>query len=313
MNRFRADFVLLTVALIWGSAFAVQRVATQYFDPFTFNGLRFILGGLILLPFSRFNPWNRRNRSLEEKSQVEEKRVIRTGLDRKSIFFILSSGFVLFAGANLQQAGLKYTTAGNAGFITTLYVIFVPIILVIFFREKIGWIAWLGAVIAITGSLLLSTGGTLRLSPGDSWEMAGALMWALDVILVSMAVKHMEVLTFSVGHYLAAGAFSLLISLLISAPRADLANGWWTILYIGLFSTAIGYTLQALGQKYAPPTDATILLSMEAVFAAVAGFIFLDEKMVGIQLIGCGMILVAVVITQLNAVKSRQPLIQADR
>jgi drug/metabolite transporter (DMT)-like permease len=313
LNRFRADFVLLTVALIWGSAFAVQRVATQYFDPFTFNGLRFLLGGLILFPFSRLNPWNKGNRSTNGRSTADEKRGLKAVLDRKSIFFIVSTGFVLFAGANLQQAGLKYTTAGNAGFITTLYVIFVPIILVICFREKIGWIAWLGAGIAIAGSLLLSTGGTLRLSPGDSWEMAGALMWALDVILVSRAVRCMEVLTFSVGHYLVAGGISLLISLWMPAPLVGLAGGWWTILYIGLLSTAIGYTLQALGQKYAPATDATILLSMEAVFAALAGYIFLNETMQGIQLIGCGMILVAVVITQLNAVKSRQPDMQADR
>jgi drug/metabolite transporter (DMT)-like permease len=139
------------------------------------------------------------------------------------------------------------------------------------------------------------------------------LMWALDVILISKAVKHMEVLTFSVGHYLVAGAFCLLISLWMPKPMAGLAGGWWTILYIGLLSTAIGYTLQALGQKYAPATDATILLSMEAVFAALAGYIFLNETMQGIQLIGCGMILVAVVITQLNAVKSRRPVMQADR
>ena len=209
MNRVRADFVLLTVALIWGSAFAVQRVATQYFEPFTFNGLRFVLGGLILLPFSRLNPWNKKNKSMNGDTPTNDNMHKQPVLDRKSIFFIVSAGVVLFAGSNLQQAGLKYTTAGNAGFITTLYVIFVPIILVIFFKEKIGWIAWLGAGIAITGSLLLSTGGTLRLAPGDSWEMAGAVMWALDVIMVSRAVKHMDVLTFSVGHYLGSRRFML--------------------------------------------------------------------------------------------------------
>ena len=193
-----------------------------------------------------------------------------------------------------------------------LYVIFVPIILVIFLQGKNRLDRLARSGIAITGSLLLSTGGTLRLAPGDSWEMAGAVMWALDVIMVSRAVKHMDVLTFSVGHYLVAGGFSLLISLWMPAPLAGLAGGWWTILYIGLLSTAIGYTLQALGQKYAPPTDATILLSMEAVFAALAGYIFLNETMQAIQLVGCGMILVAVVITQLNAIKSRQPAMQAD-
>ncbi len=312
MNRFRADFVLLLVALIWGSAFAVQRVATRYFDVYTFNGLRFLLGGLILFPFSRLNPWNKGNRSISGKNPGNENRNTAPVLDRKSMFFIASAGLVLFAGSSLQQAGLKYTTAGNAGFITTLYVIFVPIILVIFLKEKIHWIAWVGAGIAVTGSLLLSTGGTLRLAPGDSWEMAGAVMWALDVILVSRAVKHMEVLTFSVGHYLMAAALSLLVSLFLPRSLAGSGGGWWTIIYIGLFSTAIGYTLQALGQKYAPATDATILLSMEAVFAALAGFLFLGETMLPVQLIGCGMILAAVIITQLNAVKSRMTVAQAD-
>jgi drug/metabolite transporter (DMT)-like permease len=312
MNRFRADFVLLLVALIWGSAFAVQRVATRYFDVYTFNGLRFLLGGLILFPFSRFNPWNKGNRSAKGDTPGEVSRNTTPVLDRKSIFFIVATGLVLFAGSSLQQAGLKYTTAGNAGFITTLYVIFVPIILVIFMREKIHWVAWLGAGIAIAGSLLLSTGGTLRLAPGDSWVMAGAVMWALDVIIVSRAVKHMEVLTFSVGHYLVAAALSLIVSLFLAHPLRGLEGGWWTIIYIGVFSTAIGYTLQALGQKYAPPTDATILLSMEAVFAALAGFIFLGETMLPVQLVGCGMILAAVIITQLNAVRSRAPAMQVD-
>jgi drug/metabolite transporter (DMT)-like permease len=304
MNRLRADLVLLLVAIIWGSAFAVQRVATQYFDPYTFNGLRFLLGGMILLPFSRFNPW-RRGQRVSERVSATEKKYITSVLDRKSIFFILSAGLVLFAGSTLQQAGLKYTTAGNAGFITTLYVVMVPIILVTFFREKIHWIAWLSAGIAIAGSLLLSTGGTLRLTPGDSLEMAGSIMWALDVILVSRAVKHVEVLTFSVGHFLTAAVFCILISVWMPGRLAGVSEGWWTIIYIGVLSTAVGYTLQALGQKYSPPNDATILLSMEAVFAALAGFIFLGGTMLPVQLVGCGMILVAVIITQLNAIKSR--------
>ncbi len=312
MNRVRADLILLLVALIWGSAFAVQRVAAQSMDAFMFNGLRFLLGGFILLPFSQLNPWNKRYRSIKDKTSVDAKVKKPPVLDRKSIFFVISAGFVLFAGSAFQQAGLKYTTAGNAGFITTLYVVLVPIILVIFLGEKIHWVAWLGAGIAITGSLLLSTGGSLHIAPGDSLEMAGSVMWALDVIVVSRAVKHMEILTFSVGHYLVAGFFNLLISLWVPAPLAGLSSGWWAIIYIGVLSTAVGYTLQALGQKYAPPTDATILLSMEAVFAGLAGFIFLSETMLPVQLVGCGLILLAVIITQLNAVKSRKPALQVD-
>ncbi len=308
MNRFRADIVLLTVALIWGSAFAVQRVAARYFDTFTFNGLRFILGGMILFPFSRLNPWNNGGARRSPVGQNDRK----AALDRKSVFFILSAGSVLFLASALQQAGLESTTAGNAAFITTLYIVLVPIILVAFLREKIHWVAWLGAAIAVSGSLLLSTGGSLHIGGGDGLEMAGSVMWALDVILVSRAVKHVDILTFSMGHYLVAGALNLLISVWMPSPMAGMAAGWWTIVYIGVLSTAIGYTLQALGQKYAPPTDATILLGMESVFAALAGFIFLGEKMSPVQLAGCAMIFLAVVITQLNAIKSRAVVMQAN-
>ncbi len=309
MNRVRADLVLLTVALIWGSAFAVQRVAARYFDTFTFNGLRFMLGGFLLLPFSPLNPWNRKYRYPKGSGGQA---VGRTQIDRKSIFFIITAGGVLFGGSALQQAGLQYTTAGNAAFITTLYIVLVPVILLIFLRERIHWIAWLAAGVAISGSLLLSTGGTLHLAPGDDLEMIASIMWALDVIIVSRAVQHVDILTFSVGHYLVAGALNLLISLWMPSPLAGIAVGWWTIVYIGVISTAIGYTLQALGQKYAPATDATILLGMESVFAALAGFIFLNEKMSAIQLAGCAMIFLAVVITQLNAVRMRAAIMPAD-
>jgi drug/metabolite transporter (DMT)-like permease len=308
MNRFRADLVLLLVALIWGTAFAVQRVAAQYFDPFTFNGLRFILGGLVLLPFSQLVPWNRAGQASMREGSPQEMTKYSSVLNRKSILYIVAAGAVLFAGSGLQQAGLKYTTAGNAGFITTLYVVLVPIILVIFMREKIHWIAWVSAGIAIIGSLLLSTGGTLQLARGDNLELAGAMMWALDVILVSRAVKVIPVMTFSVGHYIVAGTFNLIVSLFIGMSLNGIATAWWTIVYIGLISTAVGYTLQALGQKYAPPTDATILLSMEAVFAALSGYVFLGETMEFVQLVGCGLIFCAVLITQFQSLKSRNAM-----
>ncbi len=305
MNRVRADLVLLTVALIWGSAFAVQRVAARSLDTFAFNGLRFMLGALLLLPFSAFNPWNKRDRiasgSVDGAGSGNKNAIV----DRKSIFYIVSAGAVLFAGSALQQAGLKFTTAANAAFITTLYVVIVPIILVAFFKAKVGWVAWLAAGIAIAGSLLLSTAGTLHLASGDSLEMAASIMWAMDVILVGRAVKHVPVMTFSVGHYFVAGVLNLLVGAWLPHPFAGLSIGWWTIVYIGVLSTAVGYTLQAIGQKYAPPTDASILLSMEAVFAAVAGFIFLGEIMLPVQLAGCGLILGAVVITQLSAGKAK--------
>jgi len=304
MSRLRADLVLLLVALIWGSAFAVQRVAAEYFDAFTFNGLRFLLGGLVLVPFTQLNPLIRKGHG--NPGIGVEKAIQRPMIDKKSITFICLAGGLLFGAAGLQQAGLETTTAGNAGFITTLYVVLVPILMVIFWREKIHWISWVSAGVAIIGSLLLSTGGTLRLSRGDSLVMAGAMLWALHMLLISRAVKHMDVLTFATGQYIVAGLLNMLVSLGMNMPLGGLASAWWTILYIGLLSTAVGYTLQVVGQKYSPPTDATILLSMEAVFAALTGYIFLGEILQPVQLAGCGLILAAVIITQMKSIGSSQ-------
>ncbi|NJD59346.1 MAG: EamA family transporter [Anaerolineales bacterium] len=306
MSRFRADLVLLLVALIWGSAFAVQRVAAQYFDVFTFNGLRFLLGGLVLIPFSGLNPLRYAKKSRQYNRNQKSTPII--PLDRKSFAFMLLGGILLFGAAGLQQAGLETTTAGNAGFITTLYVVLVPILLVIFWKEKIDRLAWLGAFIAIIGSLLLSTGGTLRLALGDALVMAGSVLWALHLILVSRAVHHMDLLTFAAGQYIIAGTINLLVN--SNVPAFELGSGWWTIFYIGLLSTAVGYTLQGLGQKYSPPTDATILLSMEAVFAASFGAIFLGESMQPVQLVGCGLILGAVILTQIHSLRAYSPVIK---
>jgi drug/metabolite transporter (DMT)-like permease len=308
LNRFRADLVLLIVALIWGSAFAFQRVAAQHFDAFTFKGLRFLLGGLVLLPFSKLLP-GKKDKSNPFNHNLGEYRKSRPDMSRRSIIYMLLAGGLLFGAADLQQVGLQTTTAGNAGFITTLYVVLVPIFLAIFWKENIHWVSWLGAGVAILGSLLLSTAVLLRIAEGDALEMAGAIFWALHVILISRAVRFIDVLTFSNGQYIAAGLLNILVSVSLHMPWTGLASSWWTVLYIGLLSTTLGYTLQVLGQKYAPVTDATILLSMEAVFAALTGYIFLGEGMAGIQIAGCGLIFLSVVIIQLNSTRiSLKPL-----
>src|SRR4030042_3118556 len=224
MNRVRADLVLLLVALIWGSAFTVQRVAAQYFDAFTFNGLRFLLGGFFLLPFSKLNQMRQAAQLVKPDDSGPHKAVPKGKVDRKALVFILLGGGLLFGAAGLQQAGLESTTAGNAGFITTLYVVFVPVILVIFWREKIHWLSWFSAGVAIVGCLLLSTGGKLRLAPGDALEMAAALLWALQMILVSRVVRHMDVVTFSVGQYLSAGVLNILMSLWLKMPYDGLVK-----------------------------------------------------------------------------------------
>jgi len=290
MKRWRADIALLMVALIWGSAFAVQRVAGRYLDPFTFNGLRFLLAGSLMLPFSGCLDLHRGSRKPTHE------------IHHRSRFYIPLAGMLLFAAGGLQQAGLETTTAGNAGFITSLYVIIVPLLLALFWREHLPWIAWAAAGIAVLGSLLLSTGGALRLVWGDFLELAGAVMWACHVILVGRAMLQLDVIRFSTGQYLVAGVLNIIASLLTGQEWSPVREVWWTVIYIGVLSTAIGYTLQVYGQKTAPAADAAILLSMEAVFAALTGYFFLSETLTLVQVLGCVLILVAIVLAQLRVV-----------
>ena len=289
MKRWQADLILLLVALIWGSAFAVQRVAGRSMDPFTFNGLRFLLGGVLIFLFSRVIKKNHKPPEI-----VSPRHEIELWL------YIGLAGGLLFGAGGLQQAGLETTTAGNAGFITSLYVVIVPIFLAVFWKQRVHWTVWIAAGLAVLGSLLLSTRGALKLSYGDVLELAGAVFWALHVILVGRAMQKHDVLSFSAGQYLVAGAFNLVASLLTHQSWEGLGEAWWTVIYIGLLSTAIGYTLQVFGQKTAPAADAAIILSMEAVFAAFTGYIFLDEGLIPVQITGCVIIFGAILLAQIR-------------
>jgi drug/metabolite transporter (DMT)-like permease len=282
--RFRSDALLLLVAILWGSSFAVQRVAAQHLGVFLFNGLRFLLAVLILLPFAR------------QKDPLE----------RGDIAWIILAGLCAFGGSALQQAGLQFTAAANAGFITSLYVVLVPVLLFVLWKQRVSWVGWVAASLAVAGAMLLSTGGMgFRLAGkavvGDGLELLGSVGWALHVIAVGRGARRMAVLTFSIGQYLVAGTLNLGMGLVLEGRLlSGLAVAWWTVVYIAVFSTAIGYTLQAVGQRHAPPADAAIILSLESVFAALFGYLFLTERLASVQKLGCALIFGAVLLSQVK-------------
>lgn len=280
-DRFRSDMILLTTALIWGTAFVAQRVAAQHLGTFWFNALRFVLGGVLLLPFAH----------------------LPRQLNRRSWPWMFAAGSILFVSSVLQQAGLAYTTAGNAGFITSLYVVFVPVLLLLIWRRRSHWLSWVAALVAVGGAWLLSSGGrSFSLSLGDSIELVGAVGWAFHVIVVGKGAQKVDALAFSVGQCFVAAAWNVVAALLFEpAGLSGLAVSWWAVAYVGVFSTAIGYTLQIVGQRHAPPADAALLLSLEAVFAALFGYLLLGEALGWVQVAGCGLILGAVVLVQLKA------------
>jgi drug/metabolite transporter (DMT)-like permease len=276
-TRLRSDLALLVAAMVWGTGFAVQRIAAAHTGVFVFNGLRFLLGALVLLVFLKF----------------------RITIKRKDLIWVMAAGGLLYCGSALQQAGLGTTSAANAGFITGLYTILVPIILWIGWRRRVSSKIWMAAGIAVVGNLLLSLGGAFKPAPGDILELAGALMWALHIIVITRQASQMDPVQLSLGQLLVAGILNLITSVFFEGSTyAGLPAVVWVIVYSGLVPVGIGYTLQVIGQKHAPPSDAALILSLEAVFGALSGFILLGEGLTLLQVGGCALIFSAIVLSQ---------------
>jgi drug/metabolite transporter (DMT)-like permease len=282
-ERIKADLILLLVAIVWGSAFVAQRVAALNLGVYWFNGLRFLTGALILLPFAR--------------NQKDDP----PGFSLRHLLGISLAGVFLFSGTSFQQAGLRFTTAGNAGFITGLYVVIIPLILALGFKRRPRRHTWVAAIMAALGLFLLSTGGQLKLNPGDALELGGALMWALHVIWIGYLVRWVGVLPLAIGQYLVCGLLSLGVALATEAINLQqLYSSGWTVAYTGVLSIGLGYTLQAVAQKIAPATDAAIILSTEAAFAALFGWLTLGESLTALQLAGCALMLGGMILAQIQ-------------
>jgi drug/metabolite transporter (DMT)-like permease len=295
--RLRADLLLLLVAIIWGSSFVVQRLAAQQANIYLFNGMRFLLGALVMAPFLLFG--------------APARRQFHPGV----LPWMALAGFLLFAGSSLQQYGLRFTTAANAGFITGLYVVLIPLYLALVLRRPPSRVVWLAASMATLGLYLLSTNGSFTLAHGDIYELAGAAMWASHVLLIGWLVQRTDVYPLAVIQYLACAILSLGLGWWLEPYQLrELSGIWWTVLYTGVFSISLGFTLQAVGQKVAPPADAAIILSCEAAFAALSGWILLDERLNAIQLAGCGLMLSGMILAQMFSANGRdkQNLIQGE-
>jgi len=276
--------MLLLTAAIWGSAFVAQRVGMEHVGPLTFNGIRFALGALVLLPVVGW----RNGRNQEREGTLFS--LIQGGI---------IAGVVLFAGATLQQIGLVYTTAGKAGFITGLYVIFVPI-LGLFWGLRLSIGGWVGAGLAASGLYLLSVTESFTLAPGDLWVLLGAIFWAVHVLVLSRLSPRLDTIKLACAQFAVCAFLSLIGAALTETLTLEgLKGATLPILYGGIFSVGTAYTLQVVAQKDAPAIHAAIILSLEAVFSAVFGWLILGEVMNNRGITGCILMLTGMLVVQI--------------
>ena len=281
----KAEVLLLLAAVIWGFAFVAQRIGMDHVGPFTYNGVRFMLGALSLLPLL----W------LGRRSAAP----VGSGGGRLILGGGLLAGLILFAGASLQQVGIVHTTAGKAGFITGLYVVVVPA-LGLLWGHRTPWSTWAGAALAVAGLYLLTLTEDLSLAKGDGLVLIGAFFWAGHVLVIGgLSGRHIEPVLLACLQFIVCAVLSLAVAV-VTEPITlrGLWGGALPILYGGLLSVGVAYTLQVVAQRDAPPAHAAIILSLETVFAALGGWLLLNEILSGRGLIGCALMFAGMLLSQ---------------
>jgi len=277
--RLKADLTLFAVAIIWGTGFITQGIAARYQLAYLFNGASFVLAALILLPLIR----------RDKKISLRQWK------------WMAIAGCILFIATALQQVGIFYTKVANAGFLTSLYSVFTPFLLWIGFREKPHWVDLLAVSIASLGAFLLSTAGSFHLQPGDGLELTGAIFWGLHFVVLGKYASDFEPVSFAAGQFFIAGTLNFLMGLgFENLAQLTLLPVVGAVLYRAAFSIGIGYTLQVWGQRHTPPTDAALILGLEAVFAVIAGWLALNQTLLPVQILGCIIIFSAVILSQLK-------------
>ncbi len=290
IKNFKGSIMLLITSIIWGTAFVAQSEGMNYVEPFTYNAMRTLLGGVVLIPVMilfRFSD----KRNGKEKSSCSLKNTIIGGI---------CCGIALFIASSFQQAGIAHTTAGKAGFVTALYIVIVPMI-GIFLHKKMPLRMWLFIAIALAGFWLLCIKQDIGISSGDLLVFFGAIFFAVHITVIDcFNQKNTDGVLMSCIQFFTAGLLMLICMFIFEKPTIpNIMGAGGTILYAGILSCGVAYTLQILGQKHTNPTLATMLMSLESVFAALSGWLILGEKLSIKEFIGCILIFAAVILAQL--------------
>ncbi len=291
--------MLILTAFIWGTAFVAQSVGMDHLGPFTFNGVRNLIGGAALLPCIFFlERWNRKDQKKESGQEVP-------GTRKDLITGGIACGLLLFAASSLQQIGLVYTSAGKAGFITAFYIVIVPV-LGIFLHQKAGWKIWAAVAAALAGLYLLCITDGFSVNIGDFYVLLCALLFSLHILVIDHFAPKVDGVKMSCIQFFVCGIVSLVPMFLWEEPRIEgLLLSWFPLLYAGVLSCGVAYTLQIVGQKNVNPAVASLLLSLESCFSVLAGWIILGERLSLREGAGCILMFAAIVLAQLPERKEK--------
>ena len=292
--------MLLFTAMIWGTAFVFQRVGMDSIEPITFNAARMALAAIVI-GFVSFLLWRKEKNAPAARTASEQKQ-----FSKNTVLGGICCGCFLSIASILQQMGLVYTTAGKAGFITAMYILLVPIIGFILFKRKNTWIVWIAVLLGVTGMYFLCITEEFRLSFGDTLICLCALFFSFHILCCDYFTQRGEPIRISAIQFATATVISAIMAFITEEPSIEkLSSALLPIMYCGIVSGGIGYTLQMVAQRYTEPTTASLLMSMESVFAMIAGVLILHERMSIREFVGCVIMFAAIVLVQIPQPKSK--------
>ena len=288
------SLLLLLTSFIWGVAFVAQSVGGEAVGCFTFNGVRSLIGAAVLLPVIFFLD-KQKKKELGEEKFLEQKGDLKTLLTGG-----ICCGVMLCIASNFQQFGISFTTVGKAGFITAMYILIVPI-LGLFMKKRVGAKVWLGVVLATLGLYMLCmTSESFSLSKGDFLVLICAGFFSLHILIIDYFSPKVDGVRMSCIQFFVCGLISMVIAFVFEQPNPGaILSGWLPILYAGVLSCGVAYTLQIVGQKNMDPTVASLILSLESVFSVLAGWVILNQRLSGRELLGCVLMFFAIILAQL--------------
>jgi drug/metabolite transporter (DMT)-like permease len=293
----KSNLLLLLAAFIWGFAFVAQRAGMEFLGPYTFNAARFTLGSLSLIPFL----------ILSQKKKFEKKTFLPLN-NKKLLYGGLSAGILLFLGATFQQSGLVYTNAGKGGFITGFYIILVPI-LGLFVKQKTDLSTWLGALVALVGLYFLGVDSKLNINPGDVLVFIGTFFWAIQILIIGYYSSKVNSFQLAFLQFVICALLSFTAAIFTETISfQNILFAYLPILYAGIFSVGIAFTIQVVAQREAHPANAAIIMSLEAVFAVLGGWLILNESIALRGIFGCFLMLVGMIVSQLYLFKKKKLL-----